>query len=64
MYVSPPQNIDHLKERIVNEVNLLKGNENVIKRVMAGMRRKMQVCVKIMEDISNETEIKTYFNFN
>ena len=46
VYFSPPENTDDLKERIVNEVNLLKGKQDLVKRVIAGMRRKLQVCVE------------------
>ncbi len=46
LYFSPPENTDDLKERIVNEVNLLKGNQALVKRVIAGMRRRLQVCVE------------------
>ena len=44
------------KEKIINEVDLLKGNQDLLKRVMAGMRRKIQVFKEI-EDILMETEI-------
>ena len=34
------------KQRIIDEVDLLKENQNSLKRVMAGMRRRMQVCLQ------------------
>ena len=34
------------KERIKNEVDLLKENQDLLKRVMAGMQRKMQVSLQ------------------
>ena len=34
------------KERIMNEVYLLKEDQDLHKRVMAGMLRKMQVCLR------------------
>ena len=46
VYFSPPENTDDLKERIENEVNLLEGNQDLGKRVIAGMRRRLQVCVE------------------
>ena len=41
LYFSPPENTDDL-----NEVNLLKGKQDLVKRVIAGMRRRLQVCVE------------------
>ena len=35
-----------LKKKIINEVDLLKENQNILKRVMAGMRRRIQVCLQ------------------
>ena len=46
VFFSPPENTDDLKERIVNEVNSLKGKGDSVKRVIAGMRRRLQVCVE------------------
>ena len=43
--LTPPENTDDLRERIVNEVNLLKENPNLVKRVFAGMRKRLQLCV-------------------
>ena len=40
------ENTNDLKERTVNEVNLLKGKQDLVKRVIAGMRRRLQVCVE------------------
>ena len=34
------------KERVIYEVDLLKENHNWIKGVLAGMQRKMQVCLQ------------------
>ena len=34
------------KESFINEVDLLKENQDLHKRVMAGMRGRMQVCVQ------------------
>ena len=45
------------KERIKNYVNLLKENQNLLIRVMAGMLRRMQSDFDGMGDISKETEI-------
>ena len=45
MYLTPPENTDNLRERIVNEVNLLKENPNLVKRVFAGMRKRLQLRV-------------------
>ena len=33
------------KEIIINELDLLEGNQNLIKILLAGMRRRMQVCL-------------------
>lgn len=46
VYFSPPENTDDLRNRIVNEVNLLKENPDLVKRVFAGMRKRLQVCVE------------------
>lgn len=46
VYFSPPENTDDLRERIVNEVNLLKENPDLVKRVFAGMRKRLQLCVE------------------
>ena len=48
------------KERIINEFDVLKENQDLLKRVMAGMRRRMQVPLHEMEDISKETEISRF----
>ena len=45
MYFSPPENTDDLRERIVNEANLLKENPNLVNRVFTGMRKRLQLCV-------------------
>ena len=48
------------KERMVNEVDLVKENQDLLKSVMAGMRRSYIGCksaFKEMEDISKEMEI-------
>ena len=37
------------KGRIINDVDLLKENQDLIKRIMAGMRRKIQVCLQRKE---------------
>ena len=34
------------KENIINEVDLLKENQYLLNRVMAGMRRRMEVCLQ------------------
>ena len=34
------------EKKIINEDDLLKENQNLPKRVMAGMRRRMQVCLQ------------------
>ena len=34
------------KEQIINAVDLLKENQDLLKRVIAGMRRRMQVCLQ------------------
>ena len=46
VYFSPPENTDDLKEKIVNEDNLLKGKQDLGKRVITGMGRRLQVCVE------------------
>ena len=45
------------KEGFINEVDLLKKNQDLLKRVMAGMRRKMKSVFKEMVCISRETDI-------
>ena len=63
MYFSPPENTDDLKEKIVNEGNLLKGKQDLVKRVIVGMRRRMQVCVEEMEDMSKEINLHIRNNY-
>ena len=46
VFFSPPENTSDLKEEIVNDVNLLKGKQDLGKRVITGMRRRLQVCVE------------------
>ena len=46
MYFSPPENTNDLKERLVNEVNLLKEKQDLGKRVIAEIRRRLQVRVE------------------
>ena len=41
MYFFPPENADDLKERVVNEVNLLEGKQDLVKRVITYMRRRL-----------------------
>ena len=44
MYSTPPANSEDLKERISYEVNLLKENPDSVKRVMAAMWTKIELC--------------------
>ena len=46
VYSTPPENTGELRERILNEANLLKANRPMIRRVIAGMRRRLQLCVE------------------
>ena len=34
------------KKKIINEVQFIKKNQNLLKRVMAGMRRRIQFCLQ------------------
>ena len=45
VYSTPPENTGELRESILNEANLLKASRPMVKRVIAGMRRKLQLCV-------------------
>ena len=44
MYYEPPENINQLRQRITREVNLLKENQHLIKKVTSAMRSKAQLC--------------------
>ena len=46
VYSTPPEDTGELRERILNEVNLLKANRPMVRRVIAGMRRKLQLWVE------------------
>lgn len=46
VYSSPPRDTDELKQRIENEVNLLKGDAALVRRAVAGMRKRMQRCIQ------------------
>ena len=47
------------KQRIINEVELLKENQNSLKRVMQECEEGCKSVFKGMEDISKETEISS-----
>ncbi|KAF2364604.1 hypothetical protein FHG87_004643 [Trinorchestia longiramus] len=46
VYSSPLRNTDELKQRMENEANLLQVDDALVRRVMAGMRRRMQLCIE------------------
>ena len=57
MYATPPINVDDLRIRITAEVNNLKGNPDLMKKVMRSMRKRSQVCVNRIDScfiISNK----------
>ena len=43
-YSTPPANTEDLKERISYEVNLLKENPDLVKRVMTVMKTRIELC--------------------
>ena len=45
VYATPPINVDDLRIRITAEVNILKENLGLMKKVMRSMRKGAQVCV-------------------
>ena len=45
VYATPPINVDDLRIRITAEVNILKENPDLMKKVMRSMRKRAQVCV-------------------
>ena len=47
VYASPPINVDDLRIRITAEVNILKDNPDLMKKVMKSMRKRAQVCVNM-----------------
>ncbi|KAF2368177.1 Protein of unknown function DUF4817 [Trinorchestia longiramus] len=55
VYSSPLRNTDELKQKIENEANLLQGDDALVRRVMVGMRRRMQQCIEETEDTPKET---------
>lgn len=46
VYITPPRNLDDLRQRIINEINLLKENPDLIKKVMLQMRARAQQCLE------------------
>ncbi|KAF2349346.1 hypothetical protein FHG87_019899 [Trinorchestia longiramus] len=46
VYNSPPRDIYDLKQRIEQEVNLLRQDNALIRRVMNAMRKRMQLCTE------------------
>jgi transposase len=44
VYSTPPANLEDLRERITYEVNLLKENPELVKKVMRAMRKKIELC--------------------
>ena len=44
VYFTPPANTENVKERISYEVNLLKENLDLVKRVMTAMRARIELC--------------------
>ena len=45
VYATPPINVDDLRIRITAEVNILKENPDLMKKVMRSMRKRAHVCV-------------------
>ena len=45
VYATPPINVDDLRIRTTAEVNILKENSDLMKKVMRSMRKRAQVCV-------------------
>ena len=43
-YATPPINVDDLRIRIRVEVNILKKNPDLMKKVMRSMRKRAKVC--------------------
>ena len=44
VYETPPINVDDLKIRISAEVNILKENPDLMKKVTRSMRKRAQIC--------------------
>ena len=45
MYAALPINVDDLRIRITAELNILKEDPDLMKKVMRSMRKRAQVCV-------------------
>ena len=45
MHATPPINVDDLRIRITAEVNILKENQDLMKKVIMSMRKRAHVCV-------------------
>ena len=45
VYVTPPRNMDDLRQRIINEAELIRQNPNLVKRAMRDMVRRARECV-------------------
>ena len=58
VYATPPINVDDLRIRITAEVNILKENPDLMKKVMRSMRKRAQVCVNRMAVKSKEEDNK------
>lgn len=44
VHITPPANIDELKQRISDEVDSLKEDPQLVRRVMMAMRKRIQLC--------------------
>ena len=45
VYATPPINVDDLRIRVTAEVNILKENPDLMKKIMRSTRKRAQVCV-------------------
>ena len=52
------------KDKIINEVDLLKENQNFLKTVMAGIRIRMQVSLQRNGGHIKKWQLVTYYNRN
>jgi hypothetical protein len=46
VYATPLENINQLQERIIREVNAIKENPQMVRKVMQAMRSRAQLCLE------------------
>lgn len=47
VYVTPPENMDDLRQKIITEVQLLKDNNDLVQRAMRDMTRRANKCIEV-----------------